>query len=285
MRAEDIVEKKWNGSARPRPSWSINSRLLFRDIRNRAGLKGSEPGFEEGLEALLNPAVDEDISAQDDYCPQISKIVHEMSESLGRAIDAKDPYTKNHSEEVAVAAQAVALAMGFSPQQADVIHIAGHLHDIGKIGVPDRVLAKTGPLTEEEWGLIKKHPGVGAAILAPVDAMARMRVPELVLCHHERFDGNGYPGRLSGRDIPLGSRIIGLADSLSAMLRRRPYRDEIGFEEACREIERCSGSQFDPEVVEAFLTIREPVRQVLSCLEPTPPAPYSLDVPNYKTPR
>ena len=202
-------------------------------------------------------------TADDRSCPKATKIVHEMSESFGRAIDAKDPFTKNHSDEVAVVAQALAMAMGLSARMADIIHIAGHLHDIGKIGVPDSVLAKTEPLTDAEWCLIKKHPSTGAAILSPVGDMARMGVPDLVLSHHEHFDGSGYPRKLAGTDIPLGARIITLADGLSAMLQQRPYRDRMNFDEACAEIVRGAGHQFDPEVVSVFLAIRDTVGDLL----------------------
>ena len=208
-------------------------------------------------------------SPDEEYSPGVSAILHEMSESFGRAIDAKDPFTKNHSDEVAVVSQALALAMGISARMADVIHIAGHLHDIGKIGVPDYILTKSAPLADDEWRLIKRHPATGAAILTPVVAMARLGVPELVLCHHERFDGRGYPRKLSGAGIPLGARIITLADSLSAMLQERPYRKGMRFEDACLEIERHAGDHFDPEVVSVFGTIHEPVRQMLQCVRAT----------------
>jgi HD-GYP domain-containing protein (c-di-GMP phosphodiesterase class II) len=220
----------------------------------------------DDLVTLENLTVQTRSLAYDEYCPSVSAVVHEMSESFGRAIDAKDPFTKNHSDEVAVVSQALALVMGFSPQRADAIHIAGHLHDIGKIGVPDSVLGKTTPLLPEEWELIKKHPDTGAAILAPVEAMACLGVPELVRCHHERFDGRGYPRKLAGGDIPLGARIIAVADSLSAMLQGRSYRDGMAFDDACREIERCAGAQFDPAVVSAFLDTREHVRQMMQCV-------------------
>ena len=188
-----------------------------------------------------------------------------MSESFGQAIDAKDPFTKNHSDEVAVVAHALALAMKLPARAADIIHIAGHLHDIGKIGVPDAVLNKRGPLTDDEWALVARHPETGRDILAPVRSMTGMGVPELVVCHHERFDGRGYPHGLSGTDIPLGARIITVADSLSAMLQHRPYRQAMDYAEACREIRDKSGTQFDPRVVDVFWDVRETVRQMLEC--------------------
>ncbi len=212
----------------------------------------------------------------DPHCPRVSRIVHEMSESFGRAIDAKDPFTKNHSDETAVIAQAVASAYGLSSEMCHVIHIAGHLHDIGKIGVPDCVLTKAGALSEEEWCLVRKHPVTGAAILSPVRAMARMGIPELVLCHHERFDGRGYPRNLSGEHIPLGARIIALADSLSAMLQQRTYRKGMDFEDACREIARCAGTQFDPEVASVFFSIRGEAGGLLEGVRSSPTSPLTL---------
>ena len=212
---------------------------------------------------------------EDIACPTTTDIVHEMSESFGRAIDAKDSFTKNHSDEVAVVSQALALELGLSPRAADIIHIAGHLHDIGKIGVPDSSLKKAGALSEDEWRLVRQHPATGAAILSPVKAMELMGVPELVLCHHERFDGRGYPHRLSGIDIPLGSRIIALADSLSAMLQSRPYRPGMDFDKACREIAACSGTQFDPVVVSAFTAIRAEVFGLLQEVRTAPRSPLA----------
>ncbi len=187
----------------------------------------------------------------------LPSFVHEMAESLGRAIDAKDRYTKNHSDEVAVLAYALALELGMTPQQADVIHIAGHLHDVGKIGVPDAVLGKQEALSPAEWELMRRHPALGAAILSPVEILSSMGVPDLVLCHHERFDGRGYPGGLRGETIPPGARIIAVADSVSAMLQQRPYRQARSFESACRELRQGASSQFDPRVVNGFLRSRD----------------------------
>ncbi|WP_207264862.1 HD domain-containing phosphohydrolase [Desulfovibrio sp. Huiquan2017] len=182
----------------------------------------------------------------------ITTALHQLAESLGNAIDAKDPHTSMHSDEVAEIALALALAMGLSPSHASVIHVAGHLHDIGKIGVPDSVFRKRGPLTDDEWRAVRQHPEVGAAILEPVAALRELGVVDMVLHHHERWDGKGYPHGLEDVAIPLGARIISVADTLSAMLQDRPYRSSLGVDHACREIVRCSGSQFDPCVVRAF---------------------------------
>lgn len=193
----------------------------------------------------------------------VTSLVHQLAASLGRAIDAKDRHTLAHSEEVAVVAQALALAMGLPPGLADRVHVAGHLHDIGKIGVPDHILCKPAALTEPEWQRMRAHPDLGADILAPLDCLSRSGVVAMVRAHHERFDGTGYPKGLTGNAIPLGARIIAVADSLSAMLQARPYRPARTFEAARAEILRGRGRQFDPKVVDAFCRIHRQVRDML----------------------
>lgn len=196
------------------------------------------------------------VSAQAGQCGSsahfVTTILHQFAESLGFAIDAKDQSTRMHSDEVARISQVLALAMGLSRTEGQIIHVAGHLHDIGKIGVPDAVLGKCGALTSAEWKAMRRHPQAGADILRPVAALNNLGVVDMVLSHHERYDGAGYPHGLKGLAIPLGARIIALADSLSAMLQDRPYRKARTFDAAHDEIIRCSGSQFDPRVVEAF---------------------------------
>ena len=196
----------------------------------------------------------------------VTEIIHQLAESLGKAIDAKDTYTLAHSEEVAIISQALALAMGLGHQAADIIHVAGHLHDLGKIGVPDDILAKTSALTPKEWLAIRKHPDMGADILAPIACLRDCGIVDMVRAHHERFDGNGYPQGLKGGHIPLGARIITVADSLSAMLQSRPYRQAKSFDEACREIIKGTSSQFDPDVVKAFMSIRDRLRDLVAML-------------------
>lgn len=182
-------------------------------------------------------------------------MVHQMAESLGWAIDAKDPCTWSHSEDVAHVSRHLALAMGLSRDMAEVIHVAGHLHDMGKIGVPDMILSKPSALTAEEWAMIRTHPVVGARIVSPIARMNETGVTGMILSHHERYDGRGYPDGLCGEAIPLGARIIAVADSLSAMLQRRPYRQGLPFHKAHDEIVRCRETQFDPQVVDAFTMI------------------------------
>ncbi len=182
--------------------------------------------------------------------------LHQFAESLGNAVDARDTTTYNHSWEVAEVARMLARALGLSPEQAETVHVAGHLHDIGKIGMPDAILKKPGRLTDEEWRLMKHHPEVGTDIVRPIEAFcSRGGVADMILCHHERFDGKGYPLGLMGEDIPLGARIIAVADTLSALLQDRPYRSGTCFEAAMAEIRRCAGTQFDPIVVIALESI------------------------------
>lgn len=202
------------------------------------------------------------VSAQDqgrESSEAFCESLHQIAESLGNAIDAKDVFTSNHSRQVADLSRCLALRMGLPQQQADLIHIAGHMHDIGKIGVPDEVLAKQGPLTKAEWDLVKKHPVIGAKILAPVQAMnGPTGISKMVLHHHERWDGRGYPFGLRGTEIPLGARVQALADSFSAMMESRPYRPRLALGQVLDEIERCAGSQFDPAMSMAMTAmIRE----------------------------
>jgi diguanylate cyclase (GGDEF)-like protein/putative nucleotidyltransferase with HDIG domain len=171
--------------------------------------------------------------------------------TLAATVDAKDSYTHGHSERVAAYARAIALTLELPQLEVETIELAGLLHDIGKIGVPDAVLQKPGHLEPDERALIEQHADLGARILADNSAL-RPLVP-LVRHHHERYDGGGYPSGLRGEEIPLGAAIICVADTFDTMTTDRPYRRAPGLEEARREIVRCGGQQFDPRVVAAFL--------------------------------
>ncbi|MBF0377735.1 MAG: HD-GYP domain-containing protein [Desulfamplus sp.] len=192
--------------------------------------------------------------------------IHQFAESLGNAIDAKDPYTKRHSLEVAEVSRILAFHLGLDSEDVNIVHIAGHLHDIGKIGVPDSILNKQGRLNNDEWNAIRRHPQIGAAILYPVQAIESSGICEIVLHHHERYDGNGYPNKLKAESIPIGARIIAVADSLSAMTGCRSYRLSMAFNDAVDEIIRCSGSQFDPKIVNVLSDNKYEVKEVLSSL-------------------
>ncbi|TVM19308.1 HD family phosphohydrolase [Oceanidesulfovibrio indonesiensis] len=191
-------------------------------------------------------------------CSPLCHSIHQFAESLGNAMDAKDHCTQDHSEQVAVIAHCLALEVGFSPRRAGDIHIAGHLHDIGKIGLPDCILSKPGRLTEEEWAAVRRHPEIGAQIVAPVKALnGDSGIAAMILHHHERWDGGGYPHGLRARKIPPGARVLAVADALSAMVQDRPYRSGMSIELALDELRSAAGSQLDPDMVAAFLPLAE----------------------------
>ncbi len=173
--------------------------------------------------------------------------------SLTSAVDAKDAYTCGHSERVALLSRHLAQHARLTDHEVERVYMAGLLHDVGKIGVPEAVLQKTGKLTPEEFEQIKKHPEIGARILQDIKQI-RDIIPG-VLHHHERYDGKGYPAGLAGADIPLMGRIICLADCFDAMTSSRTYRKALPLEVALAEIRRCSGTHFDPRMSEAFLQI------------------------------
>jgi HD-GYP domain-containing protein (c-di-GMP phosphodiesterase class II) len=172
-------------------------------------------------------------------------------EALTASIDAKDRYTCGHSRRVAHLTQQLAEAIGLDEHTVSRCHIAGLVHDVGKIGVPEAVLLKPGKLTAEEYGWIRKHPEMGFRILKDIPQLNDI-LPG-VLYHHERWDGRGYPQGLSGEQIPLLARLIGLADSFDAMSSTRTYRSALSRGQVLEEIARCRGSQFDPDLAATFV--------------------------------
>jgi putative nucleotidyltransferase with HDIG domain len=173
--------------------------------------------------------------------------------ALAKALEARDIYTAGHGQRMTELAERIAVRVGFSPVQLETIRWAALLHDIGKIGMTDEILRRPGPLTPDEWTIMKKHPQIGAEIVMNVSNLTD--VAELIHTHHERFDGAGYPRGLAGEEIPLGARIISLVDVYSAMTDGRVYRPKSTHAEAVAELQRCSGANFDPRVVEAFLSL------------------------------
>lgn len=173
--------------------------------------------------------------------------------ALTSSIDAKDKYTRGHSERVALLSRMLAIAAGLDEQTVERVYISGLVHDVGKIGVPESTLTKTGRLNDEEFAQIKMHPEIGAGILSDIRQMHDI-IPG-VMSHHERWDGNGYPHRKAGMDIPLFGRLICLADSFDAMSSTRTYRQSMDHGAVLEEIKRCAGTQFDPELAEIFLKL------------------------------
>jgi HD-GYP domain-containing protein (c-di-GMP phosphodiesterase class II) len=182
--------------------------------------------------------------------------------ALSATVDAKDPYTAGHAERVGELAEATAVAMGLGLYEQNLVKEAAQLHDIGKIGVSDSVLGKTGRLTEEEYEEIRRHPEQGARIVGALRSMAPL-VP-VIRHHHERWDGKGYPDGLAGEDIPVGARIMAIADTYDAMTSDRPYRRAMLPVEAFDEIKGLAGSQFEPAVVRAFVEAVTPDLPVYS---------------------
>jgi len=171
--------------------------------------------------------------------------------ALTATIDAKDPYTCGHSNRVAIISKRLAESMGLPAQRVQQVYLAGLMHDIGKIGVPESVLCKPGRLTPEEYEAVKKHPGLGAKILGGIRQLDDVIAG--ILYHHERLDGRGYPRGLRGDEVPLDARIIGLADCFDAMSSDRTYRKALPLEAVINEVRNCAGTQFDPDVVTHLL--------------------------------
>jgi len=188
---------------------------------------------------------------------QVEKAHFETIMALSEALDAKDSYTAGHSRRVMQYSARIAWRMGLGDRDFDLLKKAALLHDLGKIGVPDAVLRKRDRLSDEEFGVIRAHPGIGADILKAVGAF-RALVPA-VYYHHERFDGRGYPDGIKGDDIPIQARIISVADSFDAMTSDRAYRNAFPAEDALREIERNKGTQFDPKVADAFVSCTQDI--------------------------
>ena len=173
--------------------------------------------------------------------------------ALTRSIDAKDAYTRGHSQRVAELSRDLARKIGLSEEQCERVYLSGLLHDVGKIGVPEAVLTKPGKLTAEEFDAIKKHPEIGAQILGNIKLLQDI-IPG-VLYHHERWDGRGYPHQVAGEEIPLMGRIICVADSFDAMSSTRTYRAALTIETVLEEIKNCAGTQFDPALAKVFVTL------------------------------
>lgn len=173
--------------------------------------------------------------------------------TLSNAVDARDPYTAGHSDRVAAISMVIGEKLGLSSELLEKLEISAMFHDIGKLGVPDNILLKPGKLDELEFQKIKEHPSIGVSILKNIDFL-KNSLP-IILHHHERYSGGGYPDGISKGDIPLEARIICVADTYDAMTSDRPYRKGLSHEEAIVEIVKFKGIQFDPEIVDSFLTI------------------------------
>jgi HD-GYP domain-containing protein (c-di-GMP phosphodiesterase class II) len=171
--------------------------------------------------------------------------------ALSEAIEARDPYLRGHSARVARMARAVGIHLGCDEPRLAALELGGALHDLGKLAVAETILSKPGPLTADEVAAVRRHPGVGARLVV-LDDQLRAAVPG-VLYHHERWDGSGYPRGRARSEIPFEARVLAVVDAFDAMISDRPYRAALTAERAIEEVDRCSGTQFDPEVALGFL--------------------------------
>jgi HD-GYP domain-containing protein (c-di-GMP phosphodiesterase class II) len=188
-----------------------------------------------------------------DLYEQLTKSMIGTAEALAAALEATDSYTADHARSIADLAVDVGRELNLSDSAIEDLRYGGIFHDVGKIAIPDAIINKPGPLTDEEFEVIKQHPAIGAEILAPVPFLYGVRT--IVRHAHEHWDGGGYPEGLTGEQIPLGARIVLAVDAWHAMTSDRPYRQAMSDEEAYKELEDNSGTQFDPEVVDALLAV------------------------------
>lgn len=184
---------------------------------------------------------------------QLEKSYLESIETLRYTVEAKDSYTRGHSDRVSAYSVLIGKKLNLSEDKLKTLQIGGLFHDIGKIGVPDSILLKEGKLTDDEYSEIKNHPSIGSHILSTASIFQDM-IP-IVKHHHEKYDGNGYPSKLKGEEIPYLARITAIADSFDAMTSRRTYRDSLPLETVISEFERCKGTQFDPQLTDIFLDV------------------------------
>ena len=189
----------------------------------------------------------------EDSKEQLEQAYLDMVQTLRYTVEAKDSYTRGHSDRVSEYSVLIGEKLGLPAEQIKTLRIGGLFHDIGKIGIPDSILLKPAKLTDEEYSQIKNHPSIGAHILGSA-AIFQDIIP-IVKHHHERYDGNGYPSKLKGEEIPYLARIAAVADTFDAMTSRRSYRGPIDVEHVKEEIKRCEGTQFDPQIAEVFIEI------------------------------
>lgn len=190
-----------------------------------------------------------------EYKSDLENAYMQTIEILRHVVESRDKETKGHSERVALLAKELAKEMELSPDDVEMIHVAGLFHDVGKIGIPDSILLKNGPLTKEEFQTIKGHPAEGERII--VSYAPFKNILDIVRGHHERYNGTGYPDGKAGEEISLGARIIAVTDSFDAMMSNRTYRRGLGLDKTLDELVKGKGTQFDPKIVDAFMAYLE----------------------------
>jgi len=190
-----------------------------------------------------------------EYQAELEKAYMQTIETLRYVVETRDKETKGHSERVSNLATALAKELDMSAQEVELIHVAGLFHDIGKVGVPDAILLKNGPLTTDEFKEIIRHPAEGERILASYAPFKELLA--IVRGHHERYDGSGYPDKLAGENICLGARIIAVADAFDAMISNRTYRQGLGLDKTISEMVAGKNTQFDGKIVDTLLGMIE----------------------------
>lgn len=209
---------------------------------------------ESGIKAISQMNLIRKINTElKDTYDKLEKAYMESIETLRFTVEAKDTYTRGHSDRVSEYSVLLGQKLGLPEQDINNLKVGGLFHDIGKIGVPDSILLKNSKLTDDEYSEIKNHPAIGAHILS--NATIFKDVIPIVKHHHERFDGNGYPGKLKGEEIPYLARIAAVADAFDAMTSKRTYRDSLPLDVVKTELENNKGTQFDPAIADAFLDI------------------------------
>jgi response regulator RpfG family c-di-GMP phosphodiesterase len=220
--------------------------LVVKNALEKRRLENEVETYHRNLELLVDER-----TAKVQQAYRILKKAHlDSVKVLTEAIDAKDPYTRGHSDRVRKMSIKIAIHLGFAEDRMEGLEYGSLLHDIGKIGIKDEILQKHGALTSEEYHYIQEHPLIGVKIVEGVDFF-KDKV-SMIRNHHEHFDGNGYPDGLKGEAIPLGARIIAVPDAFDAMTSMRPHREAMALEEVLSEMEKCKGKQFDPEILNIF---------------------------------
>ena len=209
---------------------------------------------ESGIKSVAQMNLIKDINNElSEAYQKIQNAYMESIQTLRYTVEAKDPYTKGHSDRVSEFSVLIGKHLNLPEEELENLRLGGLFHDVGKIGIPDSILLKDTKLTDDEYSEIKNHPAIGVHILSNATIFAD--ILPIVKHHHEKFDGNGYPSRIAGKDIPYLARIAAIADTFDAMTSKRTYRDPLDITVVKQEIERCSGTQFDPEIAKVFLDI------------------------------
>jgi diguanylate cyclase (GGDEF)-like protein/putative nucleotidyltransferase with HDIG domain len=247
----NLVSSAEQGDPNDRKRWKKDVLEAYLGVTLKRLFSTGPEAFEEiyrRLEQFTRSLREQGGDASSDALPPA---VVETVTSLAFAIDAKDHYTQGHSQKVSAYSVMIAQALGLAPAELEEIRLAALLHDIGKVGIPEPILNKSGPLDAAEWETMKTHADLGARILEPLKPMGRIR--EMVRHHHEFYDGTGYPLRLEGEQIPYGARVIAIADAYDTITSERTYKKARTPEDAFAELERCASNQFDPDIVRVFV--------------------------------